>query len=365
MEEVSTKVQEEEILRKVRSKKRIRGLLIGINALLACYLIFEMSMRIVEYVQSKTDTSDYVTLYGNSREKSEQLYEKYLKKDGDRFVSSDIYDFGIYGEYLHLSYGRIAPGQYSSFQSLYPRRIQNFTDKVDVAYQSDGNIVLDPGSLDGGLKVTNLSAGEYVLFDEYIMETNYDQLHSAVRMRSGAGIEKTIYSLPGADGYRKKVTLRSFDSSPALVLTVSEVTSLPGERYDIVLLGEGAAEYAQTIPANYKYYIADSLADAYQAQAGYAFVLDSGVDAITGSHYLKNASLSKDSLYEESADLALHDQNAYIRELGGYLTGAGSGIASDSSTFEVRPYKGEYDSGKYTLLFSAACAFSDILEIIS
>ena len=56
------KIDEDSLAKKVRSKKRIRGLLIFINVILASYLVFEASMKIYNFASSLNNKEDIILL---------------------------------------------------------------------------------------------------------------------------------------------------------------------------------------------------------------------------------------------------------------------------------------------------------------
>ena len=147
MEEVENKVvidSPEEIDRKYKAKKRIRGLLIGINVVLIGYLVFDIGSLIFEKVSLNTHDDSYISLYNTSKRDSEKMYDTYLLKDekGD-YIVTELYDYGIYGDYLHLSKNRITPSNYSSVELTYSRRVKDFYEKLDVAYDSKSNFVFN------------------------------------------------------------------------------------------------------------------------------------------------------------------------------------------------------------------------------
>ena len=95
------------------------------------------------------------------------------------------------------------------------------------------------------------------------------------------------------------------------------------------------------------------------------FVLDDTQDEVLASNYINSPLIKRGNLFGGTSSIALQDKNDYIRELGGYLLGAGSCIGPESeSSFIVKPYQGKNDKGKYTLVFNTEVEFSQILEII-
>lgn len=364
MEEVNKKVEleAEQIERKYKAKKRVRGLLIGINVVLIGYLIFNVSSLIMDKINYQDDA--YINLYDTSKRDSQKMYDEYLLTDDNGYITTDLFDYGIYGDYLHLSRNKITPNNYSSIDATYIRRVKFFKEKFDVAYDSNNNFLFNKSYLDGGLRISSLQSGEYFLFDDYVMESNYSAKHCAFKIRSDEMISKTIYTLPDNNGIRKKIDVRSMDSSPCLVISVNEVESIAANYYDFVFIGENVETYKQQIDSKYKIYHAKDILDAYLVNSSYCFVLDDNYTDVTGSSYIKNKNVKKDELYGGTSLIANQDNNDYIRELGGYLTSSGNCVIEEETSFITAPYKSKNDNGKYTLLFNDEVPFSNILEII-
>lgn len=352
--------QEEELRRKIRSKKRVRGLLIAINAILACYFVFELSMKIADFVSaSGTEDSDIIALDGNSRNRSIELYDRYIAKNEDGlYQTTDAYDFGIYGDYLHLSAYGIEPGKYTSFRNLY---LQNVSSGI--SFDSSMNRSLNGAYLNGGIRLSSLDKGDYLVFDEILTEQTYASKHRAVKIRSASGIRKTVYTLPDSSGMRKKITVKSKDSSPALVLSVSSCNALPKDCYDFVIIGSSSAtQYFRSLfSADYKIFAADSLKEAVQVSSLYCFVLDEREHTLVSSYLSPtDENMIADERYGGDSAIAKQDKNVYIRELGGYLTDAGSCVYGDDETCLVRPYLTDHDPGKKVAVVSESVARSDI-----
>lgn len=366
MEEVSKKLEKEseEIERKYKAKKRVRGLLIGINVVLVGYLVFNVGYLISEKISLNNRDSSYISLYNTSKRDSQKMYDTYLISDEKGYITTDLFDYGLYGDYLHLSSNRITPSNFSSIDSTYIRRVKYFKEKLDVAYDSNNNFLFNKAYLDGGLKLSLLEDGEYFLFDDYVMETNYSDRHCAFKIRSAEMIQKTIYTLPDNNGLRKKVEVKSVDTSPCLVISVDEVETIESNYYDFVFIGDDFESYQEQIDAKYKVYHAKNLLEAYLVNSSYCFVLDDAYTDITGSNYINNSSVKKGEVYGGSSLISNQDKNDYIRELGGHLTNAGTCINEEDTSFIIAPYKSKNDVGKYTLLFNKDTSFSDILSII-
>lgn len=360
IEEIETPNQEEDLKRRVKAKRRIRGLLICINAFLACYLVFEIISKIVDRVSTKVEDSDIIALNGNSRKDSLALYNKYLLKNDDGSYNVDeAFDFGLYGDYLHINKYICDINNYSSYTAISKINVSSkVTNGDDIIHVIEGKF------LNGGIKLTSLDKGDYLFFNETININEINSPHQGIKIRSSNGIQQVIYSLPYGNGKRKKIEIKSKDSSPCLVVSVNEVSFLPKEYYDYILIGEKAQEYSHNIPEGESYFIAKNLEEAMTKNANYCFVIDEQIEEITGSNYL-SLDIKKDDQYGGDSLISHQDKNPFIRELGGYLTKAGSCIKGDDSTFKVKPYLSLNQKGKMTLLINNQQDFAEIKKLIS
>lgn len=360
IEEIENKESEERLIQKVKSKKRIRGLLIGINTILACYLVFEIITKINDFVSSSTNESDIIPLNGNSRTESLSIYDKYLLKDNQgEFLTSDAYDFGIYGGYLHLSDSAMTVNSYHSFKNT---SLINVTTRV----QTSLNQITNSEYLNGGINLTSLEVGDYLVFDEYITEQNFSNKHKAIKLRSERGIEKTIYSLPKENGYRKKITIKSKDSSPSLVISVSEINSLPKDYYDFVFIGDddNVNEYLNKMSSNLKVLKTKSLLEAFKTKSNYCFSLLETEKIIAPKYINISASMIESIEYKDDFLVNDYSFGEYAKELGGYLTNSGSCQKGQESTFITKPYLEGNDVGKVFFGISSNTSFDDIKNLI-
>lgn len=328
MEEIDNQ-QQEELLRKVRAKKRVRGLLIFVNVLLASYLVFEVVMKTVDYVSYSLEDNEIITLNGNSKSKSLEIYDKYLVKENDAYKVEEIYDFGIYGGYLNLSKYQIEENKYSSISNV------GLINVSQTVFDNNCNKTIEKNYLNGGINLFSLAKGDYLLCQDIVTIDNINGKIIPYKIRSEKGIEKTVFSLPDENGKRTKVVVKSKDSSPSLVISVSETNTLPQDYYDFVLVGEENNFHQFN---GYKYKIVDNLLDAFKVKANYAFIYDDVEDILTDKHI-------RNSNYDDN-----YLNNYYFNELGGYLTFAGSCKENDKNSFVVKPYMEDHENGKLTLV---------------
>lgn len=353
MEEINTRQDEEKLVQKVRSKKRIRGLLIIVNVILGSYLCFSIVQKVLDFASSNVNDTEIIPIDGNSIDHSKELYDKYIAKDGNGYITTDVYDFGIYGGYLSLSTPRISEEQYNSFESI---ALKNVSSKV---FDSDKvNYKINGSFLNGGINLTSLDVGDYLVLDEIITYDTYNCHHKAIKIRSEKGIEKSIYSLPDSNNKRKKITIKSKDSSPCLVISVKEINALPDDYYDYVIVGsdEQIEKYKNNDLSSYKINYVSTLLDAFKTKANYCIYL-SNEEKMIVSNYI--SSKNENVINNSSVDV----YNSFIKELGGYLTNAGSCSSDDPNSFIVKPYLEEYEVGKFVVICNEDIKISAINDL--
>ena len=360
IEEVKTPEQEDDVVRKAKSKKRIRGLLIVINALLASYLTFEITAKIINSVNHYINADgEIILLNDKNAEESMEVYNKYVLKD----EVSSVYDYGIYGYSLHLSSSRIDVNNYSSFDTLAVRNISS-----SKAFNSSMNKVIEGNYLNGGIDLSQLEVGEHLVLDTVLTADVHHLAHKGVKVRSEEGMNKTLYTLPDSQNQRKRIKVRSKESSPCLVISVDLVPSIPTDYYDIVLFGEEelTSAYQSSIPANVKVYRTDSLLEAYKVNASICIAIDDALNKPLVSQYIKDDGLVFDHDVSFGGDslISSQDKNKIIRELGGHLTKAGMRIKDIEETFDVAISLGDHDNGKYVSVVPSTMPYQDIINLM-
>lgn len=341
LEEITTKEDEEILLQKVRSKKRVRGLLIAINACLACYFIFELTLKIVDAVSQANNKSDIITLNGKARDESLKIYDSFLDKDNDKYKVVNVYDFGIYGGYLSLSSCRIENGKYFSLPN------NNLCCFLNVSNNENSKTFnnVEYNYLNGGINLFELDYGDYlVLNSHYLKQNNSNIRYTGIKVNLNKDIEKTIYSLPNESNRRKKITIKNKMSSPCLVVSVSEVNSLPEDYYDYVVFGESSVDFS-----NYKVHYTNDLIDAFSVNSNYGIYFNSELDKNVTYDYVKSnsntVSISDSSLSED-----IKKEFYYFKELGGNLTFSGECNENEQTSFYTKPYLKGYDIGKFVIM---------------
>lgn len=355
-EELKEFSEEEELQRKIRQKKRIRGCLIVANALLLCYFAYLLGDTVAKKIIEKRQVinSEIIQLNGKSSGKSKQIYEKYISS------SIDVNDIALYGKYLLTSSSRV---QYD-----------------DLNYESDVwliNLLSNPFVVENNLRKTlgdkideqidlfDLEVGDYMMCKSFKTSDNKGICYHYTGEEL---LEETIYSFPDENNHRKKISVKGKGSSPAIVVSVEAINLLPKNHYDFVVIGK---EEKFDIFKNTKYQVkyVDTLKEAYQVNASYAInVLD--IEGIYTSNYVSAETL-KPGLIESTSVYNKLDEDNVIRELGGYVFNAGYGVKESETTKEIsnasldiKSLNNELRSGKYTLCVNENTTLKEIVDII-
>lgn len=342
------KIDEDNLAKKVRSKKRIRGLLIFINVVLASYLVFEASMKIYNFASSLNNKEDIILLNNKNKEESLKIYDQFLIKNNDQYINYEIYDIGIYGGYLHLSY--------TNMDNHFYQLKNNITSLINVTnniYQNTFfNEETDENYLNTGINLTKLENGDYILVNEYITSDDENNKHIALKLNNINDYEKTIYTLPNENGVRKKIVIKNKYSSPCLVISVSNINSLPQNYYDFALIGEEEKVSSFTKKFD-KYKIAhcSSLIDAFKTNSNYSLILKDVEKTLVPSQ-IKIKDSFKDLVSNENIVIDEYKYYEYVTELGGNLLHAGSCKEGVTSSFVVKPYLKGNDNGKYVVVIN-------------
>ena len=347
--------QEEAFNRKVRQKKRIRGCLIVLNALLLCYFSYLVVDSVVDKIKEKNQilNSEIIQLNGKSSAKSKELYDKHISS------TIDVNDFATYGKYLTTSSSRV------TYQNV------NYSSNVWLAdllakpfvFNTKLNLTLGE-SLDEQIDLFALEQGDYMLC--HYVDT-YSSNGIAYHYTGEDLQEVTLYSFPDEYNHRTKISIKGKASSPALIISVEKINLLPSNQYDFVIIGD-KEEFDVFQNTNYQVKYVSSLKEAYLTNASYALVLkDEG--EIVSSNYL-SVETSKPNLIKGSVYNNLDEDNA-IRELGGYIFNAGYGVSEEetnesisSSSLEIKSTSKEVRRGKYTLSINKETTLEQIKSII-
>ncbi len=342
---------EEETKKKIRQKKRVRGVLVAVNLLLVSYFGYLAVAGIVEAVQSSINASesDTLLLQGKNKSDSLALYEAHLENKG-----VDIADFATYGKYLLTSQSRVTSTNinYSSEVVLSDISSNPYTfRKVENTYK--GSAALGD-KLNEQVDLFKLDAGDYVLYDSI---SDGNQKGTAYHYTGENLRSETLYSFPNIEGYRKKITLKGKASSPAFLVSVERVSYLPTDYYDLVVIGDHTSYTTlDTLESNhYKIKYVSSLKEAYLTSSSYCLNVVEG-DQVTSSQYVNLEGTNPSTSITSSGIYNSLDSDNAIRELGGYIFNAGYGVTSEetsediaSSSLEIKNVIKDSHVGKFTL----------------
>ena len=342
MQSIEEVKEEEELKKKINQKRRIRGVLIAVNALLISYTGFLAVSSIVDLVNKNNGTNigDIITVLDKTENESKKIYDSFAHE------KADIIDVATYGKYLLTSKSKIT------------YELDKYTDSVRLVNLKDaiGSNSIKSESISLGNKFNeqidlfSLTNGDYIIHDA-LRASNFVTFHYT-------GVDyfsETIYSFPDKEGKRTKITLKGKDSSPALIVNVTTQVDLPSSYYDIVIIKDpkfddeniGAKWFENT---QLKVKEVTSLKEAYRVNASYAVNIIEG-DSIFTSNYVNENTL-KPSLIENGVYDSLDSDNA-IRELGGYVFNAGAGIKGNEeyaiASREIMTVKNNSHIGKYAL----------------
>lgn len=320
LEELKT---EESLNKKIRQKRRIRGVLIIVNALLIAYAGYLSVASIIDLIKDnkQREQGDVITLLDKTTDKSLELYNEYITE------STNIVDVATYGKYLLTSKSKVTHNTFVNEGSV---TLFKVVEKNPVFGEPNLVYTLD-GNINSQIDLFSLSEGDYLIYSNF--DVSKPNLRNAYHYTGITLFEETLYSLPLEDGSRTKITIKGKDSSPALVVSVTNVSAAPETYYDFVVLNTATTKtdipaWVDKLDKDYSIKYVDSLVDAYKTYAPYAINLIDGEELII-SNYINNNG-SKSSMIESGVLEGL-DTNNSIRELGGYVFNAGYGIGTDGS----------------------------------
>ena len=342
MQSIEDVKEEVELKKRINKKRRIRGVLIVVNALLISYTGYLAVSSIVDLVNKNNGTNigDVITILDKSESDSLKIYDSFVHE------KADIIDVATYGKYLLTSKAKITYelDKYSSSV-----RLVNLKDTIGSNSIKSEAIILGD-KFNEQIDLFSLSNGDYIIHDA-IRASDFVTYHYAGENY----FSETLYSFPDEEGKRTKITLKGKASSPALVINVTTQVDLPSTYYDIVIVKDPkfddenvGAKWFENKPLKVKE--VSSLKEAYKVNASYAINVIEG-DTIYTSNYVNESTL-KPTLIENGVYASLDSDDA-IRELGGYVFNAGAGIKGNESyavtSREIMKVKTNSHVGKYTL----------------
>ena len=318
-------LKEEELLnKKIRQKRRIRGVLIIVNALLIAYAGYLTVASIVDAVKNnqEREQGEIITLLDKSPADSLELYNEYVNS------KYSIVDVATYGKYLLVSSSRVTPTSFMNkgTATLFKVVENNPTfNEPNLVYNLNENI-------NSQIDLFSLAEGDYLIYSNF--DVSKPNIRNAYHYTGITLFEETLYSLPLEDGTRTKITIKGKESSPALVVSVTNVSAAPETYYDFVVLNTATTKtdipsWVEELDKDYSIKYVDNLVDAYKTYAPYAINLIDGEELII-TNYINTTNGTKSSVIGSGALEGL-DTNNSIRELGGYVFNAGYGIGTDGS----------------------------------
>lgn len=333
--------EEEELKRKIRQKKRIRGCLIVVNALLLCYFSYLAISSVVSYFVEENNliNSEIIPLNGKSNGESKKIYEEHIDS------KIDVNDFATYGRYLLTSSSRVTYNSMNYEDSVW---LINLLSKPFVV-ENDLKFTFGD-TLDKQLDLFNLEQGDYMICKDFTVGTNKGVCYHYTGEEL---LETTIYSFPDENNHRKKITIKGKASSPALIISVEAINLLPSENYDFVIIGD-KSEFNLFEGTNLQVKYVTTLKDAYLTNASYALNVIEG-NQIFSSNYVSLNSDKPNLISSNGVYNSLDEDNA-IRELGGYLFNSGYGVSESETnesisqaSLEIKKLNKENRQGKLTL----------------
>ncbi len=360
MEEESLLEDEElkEFKRRVHQKKRVRGILIILNAIILAYLLYSIGDIAYSFFRTyfSEKEGDIILIRNKTEAESKEIYDQFI---GETIM---VNDYSVYGSYLHLSEYHMDASYYTSFDRLV---FINVSEKAQ--YEIKNDRIIDKSHLDGGYDLRVLSEGDYIV-SSYELGENYhvNEPQKILKLNSQTSIEKTIYTLP-ENGIRKRITIKNKITSPCLVISVKEVNSISEDYYDAVIIGN--SENLDAITSEQlrlvKFTFEDYIGDIYNTKSSYAIILDkNAANVIASAHLSENDNyLNGNRIVSENA-LNNYDEDTYIRELGGSLTNAGYCLEDVNFSCDVTSWKSNNDFGKLTYRVNENYTITEIMKLL-
>lgn len=331
------------ITKKINQKRRVRGVLIVVNALLLAYTGYLGVSSIIDLVNrnSNSHPGDIITVLNKSETDSKKIYDEYAP------TSIGVLDVATYGKYLLTSKTRVTHEMNLVTDSV---RLLNLDVAISAKEYKYDSVELS-NYLNEQIDLFSLSKGDYIIHDAK-NASSYTTFHYT----GESYFSETLYSFPNEEGRRKKIVIKGKASSPALVINVSTVVDLPSSYFDIVIVKnkniideEVGLKWFEN--KNLKVKEVKTIKEAYTVNSSYAVNIIEGKDVYT-SHYVKNDETLKPSLISEGEYKDLDSDNA-IRELGGYVFNAGAGLKGEESheviSREIMTVKTSSHVGKFTI----------------
>ena len=234
MAELITEVSDEELVTKLKAKRRIRGLLIAINFVLFGYLAFNIGASIVDLVDASKRVEGLVSLKDKSPKESLEIYKQYIKSDEDVIGG----DFAIYGDYILFTKGNFDIDTLDLYENVQLAKVQE--NKNNLVKDSSLNYVGIDQYFNTGVNIfydksgNALELGDYFF---YIDSVDINSMGKILRINNGLEMEYINYSLPDKNGRRVKSTIYAYKDNPAFIMNIDYVYGLPEGYVDALVIG--------------------------------------------------------------------------------------------------------------------------------
>ena len=328
MQTVEEFKNEEALNKKIRQKRRIRGVLIIVNALLIAYAGYLSVASIIDLVKNnqQIEEGDVITLQGKTVEHSLKLYEEYITN------KVDVVDVATYGKYLVTSSSR---ANAKSFTNSGTSTLVKVVSDDSPNFNEPNLTYTLTNKLDSQIDLFTLEEGDYIICKDF--DVTKPNIRDVYHYTGEEMFTETLYSYPSSDGSRTKIDIKGKNSSPALVVTVTNISACPEDYYDFVVLNSSTLElpeWVSKLEKSYKVKVVSTLVEAYKTKATNAINLVDG-ETITKSNFISDfEGVSNSTLIQTSVLQGLDEDNA-IRELGGYLFNAGYGVSSEETNVDI------------------------------
>ena len=234
MAELITEVSDEELVTKLKAKRRIRGLLIAINFVLFGYLAFNIGASIVDLVDASKRVEGLVPLKDKSPKESLEIYKQYIKSDEDVIGG----DFAIYGDYILFTKGNFDIDNLDLYENVQLAKVQenknNLVKDISLNYVGINQYFNTGVNIFYDNSKNALPLGDYFF---YIDSVGINDMGKILKINNGLEMEYVNYSLPDKDGRRVKSTIYAYKDNPAFVMNIDYVYGLPEGYIDALVIG--------------------------------------------------------------------------------------------------------------------------------
>ena len=150
---------EESLNKKIRQKRRIRGVLIIVNSLLIAYAGYLTVASIVDLVKDNKlkEQGDIITLNDKNIEKSLELYDRYVTD------KHDVVDVATYGRYLLTSSSRVT---HTTFENKGTATLFKVVENNAIFGDLKLTYTLD-NSINSQIDLYSLEEGDYLIYSNF------------------------------------------------------------------------------------------------------------------------------------------------------------------------------------------------------